>query len=55
MDISITVTNRDNKIKKIIAPTDMNLNLMEILKVYEYPIEGTCGKHRALQLFLRQG
>jgi 2Fe-2S ferredoxin len=43
MDISITVTNRDNKIKKIIAPTDMNLNLMEILKVYEYPIEGTCG------------
>ena len=43
MDISITVTNRDNKTKKIIAPTDMNLNLMEILKVYEYPIEGTCG------------
>ena len=43
MDISITVNNRDNKKKKITAPTDMNLNLMEILKVYEYPIEGTCG------------
>ena len=43
MEISITVTDRDNKTKKIIAPTEMNLNLMEILKVYEYPIEGTCG------------
>jgi len=25
------------------APTDMSLNLMEVLKSYELPVEGTCG------------
>ena len=27
----------------ISVPTDMNLNLMEVLKASEYPIQGTCG------------
>ncbi|MFM7487219.1 MAG: 2Fe-2S iron-sulfur cluster-binding protein, partial [Cytophagales bacterium] len=25
------------------APTDMNMNIMEICKSYELPVEGTCG------------
>ena len=25
------------------APTDMNLNIMEICKSYDLPVEGTCG------------
>ena len=43
MDISITVIDREEQKKKLIAPVDMNMNLMEILKVHEYPVEGTCG------------
>ena len=43
MDISITVIDREEQKKKLIAPIDMNMNLMEILKVHEYPVEGTCG------------
>lgn len=43
MDISITVIDREEQKKKLIAPIDMNMNLMEILKVNEYPVEGTCG------------
>ena len=43
MNISITVIDRKEQKKKLIAPIDMNMNLMEILKVHEYPVEGTCG------------
>ncbi len=25
------------------APTDMNMNMMELCKSYELPVEGTCG------------
>ena len=25
------------------APTDMNMNLMEVCKMHELPVEGTCG------------
>ena len=43
MDIKIHVKDRQGKEKIISGPTDMSLNLMELLKVYEYPVEGTCG------------
>ena len=42
-DINITVTDRDKKIHKIVAPTDMAMNLMEIIKAYELAPEGTIG------------
>lgn len=42
-DINITVTDRDKKIHKIVAPTDMAMNLMELIKAYELAPEGTIG------------
>ena len=42
-DISITVTDRNKNIHKIIAPTDMAMNLMELIKAYELAPEGTIG------------
>jgi len=41
--INITVIDRDDKSHILEAPTDMNMNLMEICKAYELPVEGTCG------------
>ena len=34
MDIKITIID---------TPTDMNMNLMEVCKMHELPVEGTCG------------
>lgn len=41
--IKIKVTDREGNIHDLEAPTDMNLNLMEVFKSYELPVEGTCG------------
>ena len=41
--IKITVIDREDVIHDLEAPTDMNLNLMEVFKMYELPVEGTCG------------
>ena len=43
MDIKITVIDREDHPHLLDAPTDMNLNLMELCKAYELPVEGTCG------------
>jgi ferredoxin len=42
-DIKIKVTDREGNIHELDAPTDMNLNLMELCKAYELPVAGTCG------------
>ncbi len=42
-NIHITVKDREGKEQKLEAPTDMNLNLMEVFKSYDLPVEGTCG------------
>jgi ferredoxin-2, mitochondrial len=42
-DITITLIDREGKNHELIAPTDMNMNLMEVFKSYELPVEGTCG------------
>jgi ferredoxin len=42
-DIRIYVTDREGKRHELIAPTDMQMNLMEVCKAYELPVEGTCG------------
>jgi 2Fe-2S ferredoxin len=42
-DIKIKVIDREDKEHDLEAPTDMNMNLMEIFKAYELPVEGTCG------------
>lgn len=41
--IKINVTDREGNSHSLEAPTDMNLNLMEVLKSHELPVEGTCG------------
>lgn len=41
--INITVVDREGVEHKLEAPTDMNMNMMELCKSYELPVEGTCG------------
>lgn len=41
--INIKCTDREGEQHDLEAPTDMNFNLMEILKAHELPVEGTCG------------
>ncbi len=42
-EINITIIERNNISRSISGPDDMNLNLMELMKVHELPVEGTCG------------
>lgn len=42
-DINITIIDREGVEHQLVAPTDMNMNLMEVCKSYELPVEGTCG------------
>ena len=41
--ITIKVTDREGDVHSFEAPTDMNLNIMELCKGNELPVEGTCG------------
>jgi len=41
--IKITIIDREDKPNELDAPTDMGLSIMELCKVYELPVEGTCG------------
>ncbi|MBU2901003.1 2Fe-2S iron-sulfur cluster-binding protein [Maribacter dokdonensis] len=42
-DIKITIVDRDGVSHEIDAPTDMNMNLMEVVRSYELAPEGTIG------------
>lgn len=42
-DVQITVIDREGISHDIKAPTDMNMNMMELCKSYDLPVEGTCG------------
>lgn len=42
-DINITVIDREGTEHQFSVPTDMNLNLMEVCKGFELPIQGICG------------
>ena len=42
-DIKVKITDREGVIHELDAPTDMGMNLMELCKAYELPVEGTCG------------
>lgn len=41
--IRIIVVDREDEEHHLEAPTDMNMNLMEVCKAYELPVQGTCG------------
>lgn len=43
LDINIRITDRDGKTHNVSAPTDMNLNLMEVVRLHELVPEGTIG------------
>jgi ferredoxin len=42
-DINIIIKERAGNIHKVLAPTDMAMNLMEIIRSYELAPEGTIG------------
>ena len=42
-DININIIDRERNKHSIVVPTDMNMNLMEACKSYEFHIEGICG------------
>lgn len=43
VDITIKITDRAGVNHKIVAPTDMAMNLMEVVRSYELAPEGTIG------------
>jgi ferredoxin len=43
MDITITITDREGTTHEVQAPTDMNMNIMELVRAYELAPEGTIG------------
>ena len=42
-DITIKITDREGVTHEVLAPTDMNLNVMEVVRMYELAPEGTIG------------
>jgi 2Fe-2S ferredoxin len=43
IDITLKITDRDGVLHEIKAPTDMAMNLMEVVRSYELAPEGTIG------------
>ncbi len=42
-EIDVTIIDREGVEHKLKAPTDMNMNIMEVCKAYELPVLGECG------------
>lgn len=42
-DIKVTIIDREGLSHEVDAPTDMSMNMMELVKVYELAEEGTFG------------
>lgn len=42
-DVTIIITDRNGLAHKVQAPTDMNMNIMELIRAYELAEEGTIG------------
>lgn len=42
-DVTLKITDRNGVLHEIEAPTDMNMNLMEVIRSYEIAEEGTIG------------
>ena len=42
-DIKVTIIDREGVKHLLDAPTDMNLNIMELCKSYDLPVKGECG------------
>ena len=42
-EIKVTIIDRESVSHELVAPTDMNMNIMEVCKSYELPVLGECG------------
>ena len=42
-DINVTIIDREGVSHDLKAPTDMNMNIMEVCKAYDLPVIGECG------------
>ena len=42
-DIKVTLIDRNGNKHILNPPTDMNMNLMELCKSYDFPVQGICG------------
>lgn len=42
-DINLKITDRNGETHEVVAPTDMSMNLMEVIRSYELADEGTIG------------
>ena len=42
-DVTIKITDREGVTHEVQAPTDMNMNIMELVRAYELAPEGTIG------------
>ena len=42
-DVKVTIIDREGTKHELEAPTDMNMNIMELCKAYELPVLGECG------------
>jgi 2Fe-2S ferredoxin len=42
-DITLKITDREGVTHEVQVPTDMNLNVMEVIRMYELAEEGTIG------------
>ncbi len=43
MDVLIKIKDREGVVHEVQAPTDMNMNIMELVRAYELAPEGTIG------------
>ena len=42
-NIKVSIIDRENQLHEVEAPTDMSMNMMELVKAYELAPEGTFG------------
>jgi len=42
-DVTVFITDREGTTHEVQAPTDMNMNVMELVRMYELAPEGTIG------------
>lgn len=42
-EVKVTIIDREGVSHELAAPTDMNMNIMELCKAYELPVKGECG------------
>lgn len=42
-DIRLKITDREGTVHEVDAPTDMSMNIMEVVRMYELAPEGTIG------------